>query len=152
MRLKTNTGLAALLRKSSPFDELVVSCPDVPNLFVLPAGPINLAEDTELLVSGFKDLVDRWREQFDHIIIDTPPVLAMTDAVRMSVEADSVILVIHAGRVAKKEFLRAQELLLRVNARLTGFVLNGAELDSSDFQYFYSYHGRDNFKHLGDGA
>ena len=64
----------------------------------------------------------------------------------MSVEADSVILVIRAGLVAKKEFLRAQELLLKVNARLTGFVLNGTELDSSDFQYFYGYYG-----HYGQG-
>jgi len=152
MRLNAKTGLGALLRKAATFDELVVGCADVPNLYVLPAGPINLQEDTELLVSGFKDLVERWREQFDHIIIDTPPVLAMTDAVRMSVEADSVILVIRSGQIAKDEFLRAQDVLFKVNARLTGFVLNGAELDSSDFRYFYGYYGRDESKHLGEGA
>jgi capsular exopolysaccharide synthesis family protein len=152
MRLSAITGLGALLRKPAALDEVVVSCPDVPNLFVLPAGPINLSEDTELLVSSFKDLVDRWRIQFDHIIIDTPPVLAMTDAVRMSVEADSVILVIRSGQIAKKEFLRAQDLLLKVNARLTGFVLNGTELDSSEFHYFYGYYGRDQSKSLGEGA
>src|SRR5216683_1862441 len=152
MRLSAKTGLGALLRKSAPFDELVVGCADVPNLYVLPAGPINLQEDTELLISGFKDLVERWREQFDHIIIDTPPVLAMTDAVRMSVEADSVILVIRSGLVGKDEFLRAQDVLLNVNARLTGFVLNGAELDSSDFRYFYGYYGREESKHLSEGA
>lgn len=152
MQLNGNTGLASLLRKSATFDELVVACPGVPNLYVLPAGPINLAEDTELLVSGFKELVESWRTQFDHIIIDTPPVLAMTDAVRMSVEADSVILVIRAGVIARKEFLRAQDLLLKVNARLTGFVLNGTELDSSDFQYFYSYYGQGQSKHLSAGA
>ena len=152
MRLGAKAGLAALLRKAATFDELVVGCADVPNLYVLPAGPIDLQEDTELLVSGFKDLVERWREQFDHIIIDTPPVLAMTDAVRMSVEADSVILVIRSGQIAKDEFLRAQDVLFKVNARLTGFVLNGAELDSSDFRYFYGYYGRDESKHLGEGA
>jgi capsular exopolysaccharide synthesis family protein len=152
MRLSAKIGLGALLRKSATLDELVVSCPDVPNLYVLPAGPINLQEDTELLVSGFKDLVERWRQQFDHIIIDTPPVLAMTDAVRMSVEADSVILVIRSGQIGKDEFLRAQDVLLKVNARLTGFVLNGAELDSSDFRYFYGYYGKDQSKHLGEGA
>ena len=152
MRLSAKTGLGALLRKSAPFDELVVGCADVPNLYVLPAGPINLQEDTELLISGFKDLVERWREQFDHIIIDTPPVLAMTDAVRMSVEADSVILVIRSGQIGKDEFLRAQDVLLKVNARLTGFVLNGAELDSSDFRYFYGYYGKDESKHLGEGG
>jgi polysaccharide biosynthesis transport protein len=152
MRLGAKTGLGALLRKSATFDELVVGCAEVPNLYVLPAGPIDLREDTELLVSGFKDLVDRWREQFDHIIIDTPPVLAMTDAVRMSVEADSVILVIRSGQIGKDEFLRAQDVLLKVNARLTGFVLNGAELDSSDFRYFYGYYDNNETKHLGEGA
>jgi len=152
MRLSAKAGLGALLRKSAAFDDLVVACADLPNLYVLPAGPINLQEDTELLVSGFKDLVERWREQFDHIIIDTPPVLAMTDAVRMSVEADSVILVIRSGQIAKDEFLRAQDVLLKVNARLTGFVLNGAELDSSDFRYFYGYYGQDQSKRLGEGA
>jgi capsular exopolysaccharide synthesis family protein len=152
MRLSAKTGLGALLRKSAAFDDLVVACADVPNLYVLPAGPINLQEDTELLVSGFKDLVEGWREQFDHIIIDTPPVLAMTDAVRMSVEADSVILVIRSGQIGKDEFLRAQDVLLKVNARLTGFVLNGAELDSSDFRYFYGYYGREESKHLSEGA
>jgi capsular exopolysaccharide synthesis family protein len=152
MQLNTNSGLAALLRKTASFDELVVGCPDVPNLYVLPAGPVNLMEDTELLVSGFKDLVEGWRGQFDHIIVDTPPVLAMTDAVRMSVEADSVILVIRSGQIAKKEFLRAQDLLLKVNARLTGFVLNGTEPDSSEFQYFYGYYGRDESRYLHQGA
>jgi hypothetical protein len=43
-------------------------------------------------------------------------------------------------------------VLLKVNARLTGFVLNGAELDSSDFRYFYGYYGRDESKHLGAGG
>jgi capsular exopolysaccharide synthesis family protein len=152
LQLSPSTGLASLLRKTATFDELVVGCPGVPNLYVLPAGPVNLAEDTELLVSGFKELVESWRTQFDHIIIDTPPVLAMTDAVRMSVEADSVILVIRAGVIAKKEFFRAQDLLLKANARLTGFVLNGAELDSSEFEYFYGYYGQGQSKQLRAGA
>ncbi len=152
MRLSAITGLGTLLRKPAALDEVLASCPDVPNLFVLPAGPINVSEDTELLVSSFKDLVDRWRIQFDHIIIDTPPILAMTDAVRMSVEADSVILVIRAGQVAKKEFLRAQDLLLKVNARLTGFVLNGEDLNSPQFRNYYGYYGKGQSKYLGEGA
>jgi capsular exopolysaccharide synthesis family protein len=152
MRLTANTGLGALLRKSATLEEAMIGCADIPNLFVLPAGPVNLPDDTELLVSGFKDLAERWREQFDHVIIDTPPVLAMTDAVRMSVEADSVILVIRAGQITKNEFLQAQDLLLKVNARLTGFVLNGADLGSSDFRYYYGYYSSDETKHLGAGA
>lgn len=152
LRLSSTRGLGTLLRNPTALDEAVVCCPDVPNLFVLPAAPVNLTEDTELLVSSFKDLVERWRIQFDHIIIDTPPVLAMTDAVRMSVEADSVILVVRAGQVARKEYLRAQDLLLKVNARLTGFVLNGEDLNSPRFRNYYGYYNQSQPKRLGKGA
>jgi capsular exopolysaccharide synthesis family protein len=153
MRLTATTGLGALLRKSTTFEEAVIGCADIPNLFVLPAVPVSLPDDTELLVSEFKGLLESWREQFEHIIIDTPPVLAMTDAVRMSVEADSVVMVIRAGLLTKKEFLRAQDLLLKVNAPLTGFVLNGADLASSDFRYYYGYYGLDQAaKSLSAGA
>src|SRR4029077_2060957 len=79
--LDPDTGFGALLRKSAPLEEAVIGCPDLPNLFILPAGPIKLPEDAELLVYGFKNLVEDWRQRFDHIIVDPPPVLAMTDAV-----------------------------------------------------------------------
>lgn len=152
MRLNARTGLGALLRKSAAFDHSVIGCSDIPNLFVLPAGPVDLPDDAELLASEFPPLLKEWREQFDHIIIDTPPVLAMTDAVRMSVEADSVVLVARAGHTTKKEFLRAQDLLLKVNARLTGFVLNNADLGTSDFRYYYGYYNRESAKAIGAGA
>lgn len=152
MRLTANGGLAALLRKSATFEEAVITQTEIPNLFVLPAGQINVPDDTELLVSGFKELIDGWRTQFDHIILDTPPILAMTEAVRMSAEADSVILVIRADQTTRDEFLRAQDLLLKVNARLSGFVLNGADLGSSGFQYYYGYYNEPPAKSLNGGA
>jgi capsular exopolysaccharide synthesis family protein len=152
LRLNATSGLGALLRNSDPLEEKVIACANVPNLFVLPAGSVSLPEDTELLVSNFKDLVEGWRRQFDHVIIDTPPVLPVADALRMSVEADSVILVMRAGQTARDAFLRAQDSLLRVKAPLAGFVLNGVQLDSSAFRYYTSYHGEDQPKRLATGA
>lgn len=151
LRLTASAGLGALLKKTATFEEVVIGSAEIPNLFVLPVGRVNLPDDTELLVSGFSDLLARWREEYDHVVIDTPPVLPVTDAVRMSVQADSVILVIRAGQVRKAEFLRAQDLLLKVNAHLSGFVLNGADLGSSDFAYYYGYEGSET-RHLGAGA
>ena len=152
LRLNATTGLGSLLRNSCTLEEKVIACANVPNLFVLPAGPVTLPDDTELLVSNFKALVDNWRGQFDHVIIDTPPVLPVTDSVRMSVEADSVILVMRAGQTARDAFLRAQDSLLKVKAPLAGFVLNGVQLDSSAFRYYASYHSQDETKRLGAGA
>ena len=142
MQLTSTIGLTALLSNSAPFEDAVIRCAELPNLFILTAGKVSLPEDTELLVARFKDLLEGWRGQFDHIIVDTPPVLPLTDAVRMSVEADSVILVVRSGHIVKDAFLRAQDLLLRVNAHLTGFVLNAAELSSSDFRHYYGYYSQ----------
>ncbi len=152
LKLNARTGLGGLLRNSVAFEEAAVSLPQLPNLVVLPAGPVVLPDDGELMTLKFKELVEDWRKQFDHIIIDTPPLLPLADAVSMSVEADSVIMVIRAGQVTKETFLRAQDLLLKVNACLAGFVLNGVQLDSSEFQYYHTYYGRDQMKHLGQGT
>jgi len=107
-------------------------------LCILPARPVILPDVTELLMWSFQDCVQRWREQFYQTITDTPPVLQVADAFRMSVEADSVILVIRSGQTSRDDFLRAQDLLSKVNARLAGFVLNGANLDRSEFRNYYS--------------
>ena len=152
LRLTANGGLASLLRNSATLEEKIIACANVPNLFVLPTGPVTLPEDTELLVSRFKDLVEGWRARFDHVIIDTPPLLPVADGVRMAVEADSVVMVMRAGQTARDAFLRAQDLLLKVNAPLVGFVLNAVQLDSSEFQYYVSYYGQDQPKRLGVGA
>ena len=152
LRLNPRTGLGGLLRNSVAFDKASISLPRLPNLVILPAGPVVLPDDSELMMFKFKDLVAGWRKQFDYIIIDTPPVLPLADAVGMSVEADSVMLVIRSGKIAKETFLRAQDLLLKVNARLAGFVLNGVQLESSEFRYYHSYYTPEQTKSLTQGA
>jgi capsular exopolysaccharide synthesis family protein len=152
LRLSANSGLGPLLRNAVSFQEAVTGWAKLPNLSVLPAGPVILPDDTELLVSSFKDLLEEWRQQFDHIIIDTPPVLPVTDGVRISVEMDSVLLVVRSGEITQDTLLHAQNSLLSVNARLMGFVLNGADLDSSDFRYYQGYHSEDHAKRLAAGA
>jgi capsular exopolysaccharide synthesis family protein len=152
LRLNATTGLASLLRNGASLEEKMIACTNIPNLFVLPAGPVTLPEDTELLVSKFKGLIEGWRGQFDHIIVDTPPVLPVADAIRMSVESDAVILVMRAGQTARDAFLRAQESLARVKAPLAGFVLNGVQLESREFRYYTSYYGEEHPKRLSAGT
>jgi Mrp family chromosome partitioning ATPase len=87
-------------------------------LWILPAGPIP-PQPAELLGSAvMKDHIARWRDEFDHIIIDTPPCLSVTDAVLLSPEADRVILVARSGKTTKAALRRACDLLLQVNAGL----------------------------------
>jgi polysaccharide biosynthesis transport protein len=111
-------------------------------LFILPAGtpPPNPAE---LLAStNMKDILTELCEQYDHIVIDTPPTLSVTDAVVMSTRADTVVLVIRSGQTTKQALRRARDLLMRVNARVSGVLLNAADLKSADYYYYYEYRGK----------
>jgi capsular exopolysaccharide synthesis family protein len=107
---------------------------------VVPAGPPP-PQPAELLSSKFfQECLAQWKQEFDHILIDTPPVLSVTDAVVLSVYADSVVLVVRSDVTTKNALRQARDLLLQVNARITGTLLNGVDLNSpGSYYYYYSY-------------
>ena len=99
---------------------------EYPNLSVITSGPIP-PNSSELLGSTrMKHVMDRLREEYDMIIMDTPPLLPVTDAAVASSLADGVILVVQVGRTRSGEVRRAQEVLEAVHANLLGIVLNRA--------------------------
>jgi succinoglycan biosynthesis transport protein ExoP len=108
---------------------------ELPNLHVLPAG-FRPAGPTELLASSrMQQLMATWRGEYDHIIIDTPPMLPFADGLVLSARADGVILVTRSGVSQKKALLRARDILARSGASVLGFVLNAV----SRAEYFYEY-------------
>ena len=136
------TGLSNVLTGSAQLNQAIVRSTLIPTLHILTAGtpPPNPAE---LLASAhMKDVLNELREQYDHIVIDTPPTLSVTDAVVMSTSADSVVLVIRSGQTTRQALRRARDLLVRVNARIAGVLLNAADLKSADYYYYYEYRGK----------
>jgi succinoglycan biosynthesis transport protein ExoP len=137
---RSRGGLSTLISGGDKFEDVIVPFPDLPNLWILPAGPIP-PQPAELLGSTvMKDHIARWRTEFDHVIIDTPPCLSVTDAVVLSPEADRIILVARAGKTTKIALRRASELLLQVNARVMGIVLNALNMHSAEGYYYYGGH------------
>ena len=103
---------------------------------MLPAGPIS-PQSAELLSSIImKDYIASWRNEFDHVIIDTPPCLSVTDAVVLSPLADRVILVARSGQTTKPALRRACDLLLQDNARVRGIVMNELNVYSAVGYYY----------------
>ena len=134
--LRPQVGLSTLISGSSKAEDAILPCPEVPSLWILPAGPIP-PQPAELLGSTvMKDHIARWRNEFDHVIIDTPPCLSVTDAVLLSPEADRVILVARSGQTTRPALRRACDLLLQVNARVMGIVLNALDLRSAKGYYY----------------
>ena len=136
-------GLSKVLTDSETnLDDVITSTTVLPNLFVLPAGktPPNPAE--LLASSNMRDLLADLREKYDHIVIDTPPSLSVTDAVVLSPRADAVVLVIRSGQTTKQALRRSRDILTQVNAKVVGVLLNAVDLSSPDYYYYYEYQSK----------
>lgn len=133
-----NTGLSTSITGAGTPGEAVMPVSEIPNLSIVPAGPTP-PQPAELLASDvMKGFIARWRDEFDHIIIDTPPCLSVTDAVLLSPEADGVILVVRSGQTTKAALRRACDVLAQVRAPLMGVVLNAYDMRAHD-SYYYAY-------------
>src|SRR5712691_8342470 len=136
------SGLSNVLTGSTTLEQAITRTAILPNLFVLPAGtpPPNPAE---LLASpNMRDVLAQLREQYDHIVIDTPPSLSVTDAVVLSPRADAVVLVIRSGQTTKQALRRCRDILMQANAKVSGVLLNAVDLSSPDYYYYYEYNGK----------
>ena len=130
--ISNDVGLGTVLESG---DELLAVDVKVDNLSVLPSGsrPENPAD---LLGSRqMEDLIGTLRTQFEFILFDAPPVLAVTDAALLATKMDGVLMVINAGETRRDHVERAREMLDRVRARVIGAVLNNAPVDSSISAY-----------------
>jgi capsular exopolysaccharide synthesis family protein len=135
-------GLSNVLTGGATLQQATVRSSLLPNLYILPAGtpPPN---PSELLASApMFDLLAEVREQYDHIVLDTPPTLSVTDAVVLSTRADAVVLVIRSAQTTKPALRRARDILAQVGARVSGVLLNAVNLDSPDYYYYYEYQGK----------
>ena len=151
--LPRSPGLSGVLAGSDTLENAIVPSLQLPNLFVLPAGP-RPPDPAELLSSTrMKDLLETCRQQFDHVVIDTPPVLSVTDPVALSVEADVVVLMVRSGQSTKNSIRRAQDLLAQVNARVLGIAVNAVDLQSPDLYYYYGgYASKHGSRYYTDGS
>ncbi len=136
------SGLSNVLTGSATLESAITHSPILPNLDVLPAGtpPPNPAE---LLAStNMRDVLQELRGQYDHIVVDTPPTLSVTDAVVLSPRADAIVLVIRSGQTTKQALRRSRDILMQVNAKVSGVLLNAVDLSSPDYYYYYEYQGK----------
>lgn len=106
------------------------------NLLLLTSGKIPPNPSEMLGSKAMKNLLKELRENFDYIIIDTPPVQAVTDSQVLSTEADGTLLVIKAEKTKKDSVHNSINLLRKVNANIIGTVLNGVNNNSGNYHYY----------------
>ncbi|KAA9014193.1 CpsD/CapB family tyrosine-protein kinase [Niallia endozanthoxylica] len=134
--VENQKGLTHVLTKRGSLEGCIQESA-IENLSILTTGPIP-PNPAELLGSQvMKDLLDKALEQYDMILIDTPPVLAVTDAQILANLCDGTILVIKSGETEVEAAIKAKELLLSANGKLLGTVLNHKNVNQSHYYYYY---------------
>lgn len=137
MGVSRGLGLSNLMLGESTFDDCIKTS-EIPNLYVLPCGPTP-PNPVELLLSHkFQQILDELRTRFDRIILDSPPLQAVTDPVVLARRSDGVIIVVQAGKTLRDDLARSAKQLHDTNANVVGVILN--DLDITDRQYGYYYY------------
>jgi polysaccharide biosynthesis transport protein len=134
-------GLTSVLAGTATFEEGVQHIAEVPNLDVLPSGPVPPFPTEMLSSEAMRALLERLGGVYTYIVIDSPPILSVTDGVILARFVDAVVLVIRHGKSSKHIIQRARDLLLRSGAPMAGLVLNSVDLNSPDYYGYYGYSG-----------
>ncbi|MGN7455641.1 CpsD/CapB family tyrosine-protein kinase [Paenibacillus pasadenensis] len=134
-RVGLSTVVSGQCRAADAVQETLVD-----NLFVLPSGPVP-PNPSELLASqSMKATLEQFKADFDVIVFDTPPVLAVTDSIIVSSLCQGVLLVVHAGKVKSELVRKAKSSLEHAHTRILGVVLNNTKSRKGD-KYNYYYYG-----------
>ncbi|WP_318152634.1 CpsD/CapB family tyrosine-protein kinase [Paenibacillus terricola] len=135
--LSNRNGLSQVLSGQAEWGDAVQST-RIKNVHALTSGPVP-PNPSELLDATRMDrLLEQLREHYDIVLIDTPPVLAVSDAQIMATRCDGVLLVVNARGAKRRETIKAREALLLVKAKIVGVALNGTPPREGYSYYEYS--------------
>jgi len=135
-----HAGLSSYLAGVSSLDLITVPHPAITDLSVIPTGPIPPNPADLLSSRRLTELIAELRTRYKFVVIDSPPIMAATDAVILSVVVDGVLMVVRSGETPKEAFIRTRDLLAGVNSRMLGVVLNAVDSNSPDYYYSYRYY------------
>lgn len=121
--------------------DAAIKTTEVPNLYVLPCGPIPPNPAELLHTQAFAELFKQLLERFDRVILDSPPIGAVADALVLSTQVSGVVLVVKGGVTQREVAKRAVKQLADVRARLFGVVINDVDLESSKYYYYAAHRG-----------
>jgi len=133
-------GLSSYLAGVASLNDASLTHPVIDNLMAMPTGPVPPNPADLLSSHRMHDAILQLRERYKFIVIDSPPIMAATDAVILSALTDGVILVVRSGETPKEAFTRCRDLLAAVNSRILGVVLNAVDTSNSNYYYSYRYY------------
>jgi capsular exopolysaccharide synthesis family protein len=138
---ENGAGLSTLLSGGHRLDEALLQYEPVPNLWILPGGP-RPPNPADLLSSpAMQEVLRGLRGRFEHVVVDSPPLLLVTDPTILSRLVDGVVLVVESGIAARRGLVRAQKILDGAGGRILGTVLNKWDARRDASYGYYGYYG-----------
>lgn len=138
--LDNSVGLTSVLLGQESLKVALQDVADRPGLSVLASGPLPPNPADLLSSQRLSDVLSALQAHADIVLIDSPPVLPVTDSLILASKVDATLLNCLAGITTRKEVFRATELLRQVDAPLVGAILNGVSQDEP-YGYYYRYYG-----------
>ncbi len=146
-QLDNEAGLASYLLEDYGLEEVVFQTP-IENLYVMPAGPMPFDPSGALNSRKFSELIQEVKERFDIILVDSPPILGVSDSAVIVSEVDMTFMVVQPRKLPVKALLRQKQVIESVGGNLVGVVMNNIDINSDhQYQYYttyYSYYSEKN--------
>ncbi len=146
-RMGKGLGLASVLSGKSTLQESVAEWPDLPNVHILTSGPVPPLPSELLSSKQMEDLLATARADYDFVILDTPPVLAVTDASVLGRLVDAAILIVRYNAAQKQVVRRCIDLLERSGTHLLGVAVNAVDFTAPEYS---DYYGRKYYEYYGE--
>ena len=144
-RVPNDRGMANYLRGEGDALDYIQRT-ELPNMHVLTGGEMAMADIGTLVSGKIRALLDELKQRYDVVLVDSPPILGISDGSIIAREVDYVILVIQHRRYPREVSLRAKRAIQEVNGNCVGIVLNCVAVKSDDSYYYYSNYGNDKKK------
>lgn len=144
MKFRTSNrfGLSTLLVRDGEGNAYENPLPDLPNLTLVTRGPITVNPGEALASRSMEELLQKWRAEYDHVILDSSPVLAVADTLSIAPQVDANFILVRSGVTRKNALLRVREQMRRVHARVQGIIVNDVDLR---LENYYTYAKRYNY-------
>jgi capsular exopolysaccharide synthesis family protein len=133
-----HVGLSNVLAGGTGFADAITHSDSVPNLDIMTAGPLSPQPSELLSSSAMVELLKKCAAEYDHVVVDSPPLLSVTDAGILSAWADAVVLVVRSGKTTKHQLKQSSVLMRQLGAPVMGVLVNAVDMEGSD-RYYYGY-------------
>jgi capsular exopolysaccharide synthesis family protein len=139
--LKNEIGLSSVVHGKIEWRQAVQRVQDYPDLAVLPAGPAS-RRAADRVGSVLEKILEEAKQEYDLIIVDSPPLLGFAEPLQMAAIVDGVVVVTLAGQTSRTAVASVLSNLKRLKANVIGVALNEVREDMSDRYYYYGYYGK----------